>query len=87
MWGLVSHFKNHSFNYEMRNHWRKGNREPLQDAEQGNDIMKSIFKKIVFLKVNGMGYWEGRIQLRVIHSFYYLLSGKDVPSSVERILN
>lgn len=27
---------------EMRSHWRKGNRESLQDVEQRNNVMKSV---------------------------------------------
>lgn len=38
----------------MSSHWRKGNREPLQDAEQGSDIMKSVYKQPGFSEIHGM---------------------------------
>lgn len=53
-WRFVSHFKDLGFKCEMSSHWRKGNREPLQDVEQGSDIMKSVYKKPGFSEVHGM---------------------------------
>ena len=38
----------------MNSHGRKGNREPLQDVEQGSDIMKRVYKKPGFSEVHVM---------------------------------
>ena len=48
MRGSLGHLKWHSFKYAMGSHWREGNRGPLKDAEQENDVMKSVFKKLAF---------------------------------------
>lgn len=46
---------------------KTGNREPLQDVQQENDITKHVFKKTGFSEVHGMVLSE-RIQLTVYYT-------------------
>lgn len=91
MWGLVGHFRCLSSNCEMRSHWRKGNREPLQDAKQEIPYWKVFLRRLVSQRyMEWLWLREPSSEYIVLipvngDSFIQLLGAKDVPNSIQRI--